>query len=85
MDLSHSDYMADHGRFQDFGGYRDTVNQRKLYGKVVEENGVYAVWYRSKDGNLRKSGDVQVTLPDLVNVTLKRIRNTQRKQPGISN
>jgi hypothetical protein len=27
----------------------------KLYGKVVEENGVYCAWYISGDGNLKKA------------------------------
>jgi hypothetical protein len=42
--------------------YIEDSKPHKLYGKVVEENGVYAVWYLSKDGNLKKSEE---PLPNL--------------------
>jgi hypothetical protein len=47
--------------------YIEVNEPHRLYGKVVEENGVFAVWYLSKDGGLKKSGEV---LPSLTSARI---------------
>lgn len=42
--------------------YIDLSEPHKVCGRVVEENGVYAVWFLSKDGNFKKGKE---TLPNL--------------------
>ncbi len=37
--------------------YIDVNQPHKLYGKVIEENGVFTAWYLNKEGDLKKCKD----------------------------